>query len=149
MWKEKQEGIRRRKAFFHLLKPSAPAPRIDFLFRLNLFFVFSSFNIRGITLTFGNRRKRIPVVQQFYQTRVIDEFVLHGNAGILKCNLPSFVADFVHVESWISDDGTEIFPNNDDFGIRKNVVECVILIWREGGCPSPEHERFRLGETQT
>lgn len=56
------------------------------------------------------------VVQQFYQTRVIDEFVLRGNAAILKCNLPSFVADFVYVEAWVADDGTEILPNNNDFG---------------------------------
>lgn len=59
---------------------------------------------------------RTQVVQQFYQTRVIDEFVLIGNAAILKCNLPSFVADFVYVEAWIADDGTEILPNNDNFG---------------------------------
>lgn len=59
---------------------------------------------------------KISVVQQFYQTRVIDEFVLRGNAAILKCNLPSFVADFVYVEAWIADDGTEILPNNNDFG---------------------------------
>lgn len=57
------------------------------------------------------------VVQQFYQTRVIDEFVLKGNSAILKCNLPSFIADFVYVEAWIADDGTEILPNTDDFGI--------------------------------
>lgn len=57
------------------------------------------------------------VVQQFYQTRVIDEFVLRGNAAILKCNLPSFVADFVYVEAWIADDGTEILPNTNDFGM--------------------------------
>ena len=57
------------------------------------------------------------MVQQFYQTRVIDEFVLRGNSATLKCNLPSFVADFVFVEAWISDDDTEYLPNNDNFGI--------------------------------
>lgn len=56
------------------------------------------------------------VVQQFYQTRVIDEFVLRGNAALLKCNLPSFVADFVSVEAWISDDGMEILPNDTNSG---------------------------------
>lgn len=56
------------------------------------------------------------VVHQFYQTRVIDEFVLRGNAGLLKCNLPSFVADFVDVESWIADDGMEIYRNSTSFG---------------------------------
>lgn len=60
---------------------------------------------------------RTKVVQQFYQTRVIDEFVLRGNAAILKCNLPSFIADFVYVDAWIDDDGIEILPNNNDFGI--------------------------------
>lgn len=61
--------------------------------------------------------KPFPVVQQFYQTRVIDEFVLRGNAVTLTCNLPSFVAEFVSVEAWISDDGTEILPNDNDFGL--------------------------------
>ncbi|KAG5890614.1 hypothetical protein JTB14_005124 [Gonioctena quinquepunctata] len=46
------------------------------------------------------------VVQQFYQSRVIDEFVLKGNTGILKCLVPSFVTDFVQIESWVADDGT-------------------------------------------
>lgn len=46
------------------------------------------------------------VVQQFYQSRVIDEFVLKGNTGILKCLVPSFVTDFVQIEAWIADDGT-------------------------------------------
>lgn len=45
-----------------------------------------------------------PVVQQFYQTRVNDEFILRGNTGTLKCLVPSFVADFVQVVEWISDD---------------------------------------------
>ncbi|XP_064216068.1 Down syndrome cell adhesion molecule isoform X5 [Tribolium castaneum] len=46
------------------------------------------------------------VVKQFYQSRVIDEFVLKGNTGILKCLVPSFVTDFVQVEAWLADDGT-------------------------------------------
>lgn len=56
------------------------------------------------------------VVQQFYQTRVIDEFVLRGNSALLKCNLPSFVADFVAIDAWLSDDGIEYRPSIDDFG---------------------------------
>lgn len=79
-------------------------------FFMHLFFSFMN--------AFCHRKntKLCAVVQQFYQTRVIDEFVLRGNAAILKCNLPSFVADFVYVEAWIADDGTEILPNNNDFG---------------------------------
>ncbi|XP_076265906.1 Down syndrome cell adhesion molecule 1 isoform X36 [Rhynchophorus ferrugineus] len=46
------------------------------------------------------------VVNQFYETRVTDEFVLKGNTGILKCVVPSFVTDFVHIEAWVADDGS-------------------------------------------
>ncbi|KAK6620954.1 hypothetical protein RUM43_011253 [Polyplax serrata] len=45
------------------------------------------------------------VVQQFYQSRVSDEFVLRGNTAILKCQVPSFVADFIEVVAWVSDEG--------------------------------------------
>ncbi|XP_037715220.1 Down syndrome cell adhesion molecule-like protein Dscam2 isoform X10 [Drosophila subpulchrella] len=48
------------------------------------------------------------VVHQFYQTRVIDEFVLRGNSATLKCLVPSFVADFIDVEGWIDEEGVEI-----------------------------------------
>ncbi|XP_073812139.1 Down syndrome cell adhesion molecule 1 isoform X14 [Musca autumnalis] len=55
------------------------------------------------------------VVHQFYQTRVIDEFVLRGNSAILKCAVPSFVADFIEVESWVDEEGMEIFkPSKED-----------------------------------
>lgn len=38
----------------------------------------------------------------------MDEHVLRGNAGIVKCHIPSFVIDFVFVSSWILDDNGEI-----------------------------------------
>ncbi len=42
------------------------------------------------------------------------EFVMKGNSAILKCSIPSFVADFVHVVAWIDDEGNEILPTDDD-----------------------------------
>lgn len=48
------------------------------------------------------------VVNQFYQTRVIDEYVLLGNAAVLKCLIPSFVTDFVQVLGWVDDNGINI-----------------------------------------
>lgn len=71
------------------------------------------------------------VVAQFYETRVIDEFVLRGNSVIMKCNLPSFVADFVYVEAWISTDDSDIeeyYPNNTKWGTvhRKLVVTLTL-----------------------
>ncbi|ETN60360.1 DSCAM [Anopheles darlingi] len=52
------------------------------------------------------------VIHQFYKTRVIDEYVLNGNAAILKCLIPSFIADFITVTAWVADDGVEIEMEN-------------------------------------
>ncbi|CAK9821217.1 Cell adhesion molecule Dscam2 [Anthophora plagiata] len=55
------------------------------------------------------------VVQQFYETRVIDEFVLRGNTATLKCLVPSFVADFVDVIEWLAvEDGTTYTANSQE-----------------------------------
>lgn len=43
----------------------------------------------------------------------MDEHVLRGNAAIIKCHIPSFVAEFVEVDSWIEDETTEIYPSTD------------------------------------
>lgn len=56
------------------------------------------------------------VVHQFYQTRVIDEFVLRGNAATLKCLVPSFVSDFVQVVEWVADDGSSFASSRADDG---------------------------------
>lgn len=37
-----------------------------------------------------------------------NEYVMRGNAAILKCSIPSFVADFVYVTAWVDEDGKEI-----------------------------------------
>lgn len=52
------------------------------------------------------------VVNQYYGADILMEYVIKGNAAILKCNIPSFVADFVRVEAWIDEEGTELVPNN-------------------------------------
>jgi len=49
----------------------------------------------------------------------MDESVLRGNTAILKCHIPSFVADYVFVSSWTSDDGDEYSINaNHAYGIE-------------------------------
>lgn len=67
----------------------------------------------------------VAAVLQAYEARVNDEFVLRGNTAILKCIVPSFVADFVHVVAWIMDNETvlaEESPNYDSGSARyKNI----------------------------
>lgn len=61
------------------------------------------------------------VVNQLYTVNVMDESVLRGNTAILKCHIPSFVADYVFVSGWISNDGDEYSINaNQADGIDQN-----------------------------
>lgn len=41
---------------------------------------------------------------QAYKTTVGMDFAIRGNSMVLKCGIPSFVADFVQVVSWLVDD---------------------------------------------
>lgn len=60
------------------------------------------------------------MVNQLYTVNVMDESVLRGNTAILKCHIPSFVADYVFVSGWTSDDGDEYSINaNQAHGIEK------------------------------
>lgn len=47
-------------------------------------------------------------MNQFYKAEILTEYVIRGNTAVLKCSIPSFVADFVHVEAWIDEDGKEM-----------------------------------------
>ena len=71
---------------------------------LGVIWVIFTFNLNSIL-----------VVPQQYRSNVHEEAVLKGNNAVMKCIIPSFVADFVTVDSWIADDGTAYFPGS-DFG---------------------------------
>lgn len=58
--------------------------------------------------------KLFLVVTQRYEVNVMDEYVLRGNTAIIKCHIPSFVADFVVVSSWQDSDGGAITPTKSD-----------------------------------
>lgn len=47
----------------------------------------------------------LSVVNQPYDGRVIDEYILRGNSAVLKCLVPSFVADFIEMVGWEISDG--------------------------------------------
>jgi Down syndrome cell adhesion molecule-like protein 1 len=53
------------------------------------------------------------VVAQHYDTDVNKEYVIMGNSIVLKCQVPSFVADFIEVVSWHTDDKEDFFPGGD------------------------------------
>ena len=52
------------------------------------------------------------MVSQEYATRVNDFDVILGNSALLKCEIPSFVTDFVSVINWSDTEGEEFYPYN-------------------------------------
>lgn len=40
------------------------------------------------------------MVAQSYEVEADNEYVIRGNSAIMKCEVPSFVSDFVMVENW-------------------------------------------------
>lgn len=57
---------------------------------------------------------------------------MKGNSGIMKCLIPSFVADFVEVTGWIDDIGTEYINDKKfDQGIP-------ISLFKTGSHPLPQ-----------
>lgn len=57
--------------------------------------------------------------------RVNDEFVLRGNAGLLKCLVPSYVSDVVQIESWTSSQGDEVYG-----GTSTDWGKIILLLYR-------------------
>jgi len=45
------------------------------------------------------------VIQNYESELMPTEYVIRGNSAILKCSVPSFVADFITVESWVTSEG--------------------------------------------
>ncbi|MCL4146607.1 UNVERIFIED_CONTAM: hypothetical protein GTU68_000218 [Idotea baltica] len=67
------------------------------------------------------------VVSQDYLTQVMDESVLKGNSALFKCMIPSFVADFVEVQSWIENGGSSYYPSDQYVVAQKYITQ----VWDE------------------
>ena len=78
--------------------------------------IFSDFSFRNGLNTQANCYLKpilshtFSVVSQDYATRVNDFDVILGNSALLKCEIPSFVTDFVSVINWSDAEGQEFFP---------------------------------------
>lgn len=51
-------------------------------------------------------------VAQHYDTDVHKVYVIRGNSAILKCEVPSYIADFVSVTSWHTDQDETFYPDD-------------------------------------
>ena len=53
------------------------------------------------------------MVSQDYSTKAEDEYVIVGNDVLMKCKVPSFVADQVTVISWIDNEGETLYSGSE------------------------------------
>ncbi|XP_032672554.1 Down syndrome cell adhesion molecule-like protein Dscam2 isoform X7 [Odontomachus brunneus] len=56
------------------------------------------------------------VVTQPYNPEILTEYVIRGNSAILKCSIPSYIAEFVTVEAWIREDEEVYLPEDPALG---------------------------------
>ena len=69
----------------------------------------------------------IPAVTQPYNTEAHNEYVVLGNDAILKCSIPSFVADFISVIGWVDNESNN-FQRYDNNGNEWLYCNCS---WRK------------------
>lgn len=102
--------------------------RFEFNFDENVLDLFYLFDIRH-SITIFYFQYRFTAVTQFYITEAENEYVIKGNSAVMKCKIPSFVADFIFVEAWIDEDGIELTYNLDDkFGINNLLLSWTIIV---------------------
>lgn len=73
---------------------------------LTLFYIFE--NHRSIYILL------LLVVTQLYDVDVNKAYAIRGNSVIMKCETPSYVADFLTVISWHTDNGDVFYPGNNN-----------------------------------
>lgn len=73
------------------------------------------------------------VANHFYDAEVLSEYIIKGNAAIIKCNIPSFVTDFVKVESWIGTEGGEEYKYDATDNNSKELKSLLIELLDEAG----------------
>ena len=64
----------------------------------------------------GNLPSTFLVATQDFETGTSDAYVIIGNAALLKCEIPSFVSDFVSVINWVDNQGDEYFSSSNSYG---------------------------------
>ena len=86
------------------------------------------------------------VVSQPYVTETHNTYVINGNSALFKCEIPSFVVDFVSVEGWVDGDGQEFFAQS-GYGNFRRPAHPFVAITRTPNQRARilcEHRRPRL-----
>lgn len=94
---------------------------------------------------FLSRNVFLIVIDQKYSVQVHDEYVIAGNTAVLKCQVPSYVSDYVVVNAWILNNGLHLYPNT-DIGGKYNVISNGDLYITNVG-PNDAHTTYQCRTT--
>ena len=56
------------------------------------------------------------MTSQRYEIDILRESVILGNDAIFKCSIPSFVSDFVSVDTWVDSEANVLGSSAVNFG---------------------------------
>lgn len=73
------------------------------------------------------------VAAQHYDTDINKEYVIRHNAAILRCVLPSYLTDWLHVISWKIDE-EELTYTDTNYGIIIRLHDCDSWIMSGFSC---------------
>ena len=57
-------------------------------------------------------------VIQYYEIEADNEYVIRGNAAIMRCKIPSYISDFISVDMWQDTDNNTFHYNNSLEGLK-------------------------------
>ena len=67
----------------------------------------------------------VSVTNQRYEINISPESIIVGNDAIFKCSIPSFVSDFVQVDSWIDSEANAL--GSTFLGkLLMKVISCIV-----------------------
>ncbi|XP_018406582.1 PREDICTED: Down syndrome cell adhesion molecule-like protein Dscam2 [Cyphomyrmex costatus] len=81
------------------------------------------------------------VVRQKYEVQVRDAYVLAGNTGVLRCEIPTFVKEYVAVTSWLKDSAFNIYPSAESGEKHHMLPTGELLIFSV--TPADAHSTYR------
>ncbi|XP_018307184.1 Down syndrome cell adhesion molecule-like protein Dscam2 isoform X1 [Mycetomoellerius zeteki] len=81
------------------------------------------------------------VVRQKYEVQVRDAYVLAGNTGVLRCEIPAFVKEYVAVTSWLKDSAFNIYPSAESGEKHHMLPTGELLIFSV--TPADAHSTYR------
>ena len=61
-------------------------------------------------------------------TEATNEYVIMGNSALMRCVIPSFVSDFISLQSWQDEKGNVIVAHNNNHGRQQHwkIKYCIV-----------------------